>query len=179
MLLRAAVFAFLTLALSFPVAAQEEPATSADGPESRQFTFLVGLGNETGLLGVQGEKYFGQGRFSVFGGSGYAPEVDDYPGGITLGVGFRGYTAGTKHRAFLELSVSQVAAVKPAAHPPDGQKLYGPGLEVGYQYTADGGFTLMASFGAGYGIGEELIEPLKETNSIYAMAGLGLGYTWK
>jgi hypothetical protein len=145
----------------------------------RRFTVVAGVGNAMGWFGVQGEKYFQQERISFFVGFGYTPEDDLFPGGPTLAVGVRGFTSGSKHRAFLEASVSQVTTTKYAAHPPDGQRLYGPGLQVGYQYTAAGGFTLMASAGAGYAVGQELIEPLDEPDPIYALIGLGLGYTWK
>jgi hypothetical protein len=73
----------------------------------------------------------------------------------------------------------QVIVVHFAAHPPDGKRLYGPGLQAGYQYTARRGFTFMAPAGAGYAIGKEPVAGLKEVRSLDGLAGLGLGYTWR
>jgi len=143
------------------------------------FTLIAGLGNDMGGFGVQGEKYFRQGRFSVFSGFGYTPEDDRYPGGPAVAAGVRGFTAGTNHRAFLEISISQMTTVSFDAHPPDGQKVYGPGLQAGYHHTAGGGFTFMVSVGAGYGIGTEFLNPVyKDPDSVHVLGGLGLGYSW-
>ena len=173
----------ILLVVWMPLSNADAQETTPQGPEKlngeRRFTVLAGIGNAMGWFGVQGEKYVRQERVSFFAGLGYTPDDDHFPGGPTPAVGVRGFTSGSRHRAFVEASVSQVTTTKYAAHPPDGQRLYGPGLQVGYQFTAPRGFTLMASAGAGYAVGQELIEPLDEPDPIYALLGLGLGYTWK
>jgi hypothetical protein len=85
----------------------------------------------------------------------------------------RAYTAGVNHRAFLEASYSQIALT--AA--PDKARRYGPGLQFGYQWVTHGGFTLLASGGAGMwrweptaGSGETEVD---------AILNLGVGYTWR
>jgi hypothetical protein len=161
------------------VKAQDTTRESSAVDGDRRFTLVAGVGNAMGWNGVQGEKYFRRDRFSFFAGLGYTTKGDAAPGGLTVAVGVRGFTAGAKHRAFLELSVSQVIVVHFAAHPPDGQRLYAPGLQAGYQYTARRGFRFLASAGVGYAIGKEPVAGLHEVRSVGGLAGLGVGYTWR
>ena len=81
-------------------------------------------------------------------GAGYTPEIDaGDPSGPTFAAGLRGFTPGDKHRGFLELSISQLALVYGSAK--ERRRLYGPGLQAGYQFVTAGGFTLMLSLGLG------------------------------
>ena len=83
-------------------------------------------------------KYLGSGRMSLFGGLGYTPSViEGDANGVTVAAGVRGYTAGVRHRGFLELSVAQIEVEQSCfAHC---RRPYGPGLQAGYQYVANGG----------------------------------------
>lgn len=47
---------------------------------------------------------------------------------------------------------------------------YGPGLSIGYQYTAGRGFTLLVGGGAGWEPG---------SGDIVTIINLGVGYTWR
>ncbi len=139
----------------------------------RVVTVTAGVGNAMGWLGAQGERYFGPDRLSAFVGAGYTPSTDqDEPSGPTFAAGLRGYTAGFRHRGFLEASVSQIFTQTHAVEP--GRRLYGPGLAAGYQYAARGGFTLMTSLGLGYAPGVE-----GGYTKVGMLANLGLGYTWR
>jgi hypothetical protein len=139
----------------------------------RVVTVTAGVGNAMGWLGAQGERYFGPDRLSVFVGAGYTPSTDQYePSGPTFAAGLRGYTAGFKHRGFLEVSVSQIFTQSHAVEL--GRRLYGPGLAAGYQYAARGGFTLMTSLGLGYAPGVQ-----GGYTKVGVLANLGLGYTWR
>ena len=144
-----------------------------DAPPLRTFTVTAGVGNSMGWFGAQGERYFGPDRLSAFVGAGYTPSLDQFePSGPTFAAGLRGYTAGFKHRGFLEASVSQIFTESNAFEP--GRRLYGPGLSAGYQYVSRGGFTLMTSLGLGYAPG------VTEGNTkIGGLVNLGLGYTWR
>jgi hypothetical protein len=127
-----------------------------------------------GWFGLQGERYFAGERLSVFLGAGYTPELD--PGtstGPTFALGIRGFTDGLKHRGFLALSLSQLA-VEQTFDGTSARRFYGPGLEAGYQFTARGGFTIMAGLGLGYAPGVPEIE-----SKVGGMLELGLGYTWR
>jgi hypothetical protein len=135
-------------------------------------TVTAGVGNAMGWIGAQAERYFSQGRFSAFGGLGYTRAVYTYdPSGVTVAAGARGYTAGLKHRGFLELSVCQIAT---RSDPVDPKRFYGPGLELGYQFASRGGFTFALSAGVGYALGTSEGE-----SSAGPLLGLGLGYTWR
>lgn len=143
-------------------------------------TVTGGVGNTMGWVGGQAERHFANSRFSIFGGLGYLPDVPGYigvPEGWTAAAGLRGYTPGTNHRGFLELSVSQIAfeAVEATfprpANVEEGDRVYGPGLSVGYQYLADGGLTFVSSAGVGYGGGST-------ESGYHGLVSVGLGYTW-
>lgn len=136
-------------------------------------TLTAGVGNAMGWFGVQAERYFAQERLSGFLGAGYTPSLDQGdPSGLTFAAGIRGFTAGVKHRAFLALSVSQIFIESGFTANP--RRLYGPGLEVGYQFVSRGGFTLMASLGVGVAPGVPEGE-----SEVGGLLGLGLGYTWR
>ncbi|MGH7631523.1 MAG: hypothetical protein ACREOF_19475 [Gemmatimonadales bacterium] len=143
-------------------------AAQADAPRRRRFTLLTGVGNSLGWFGAQGERYFAGDRLSVFGGLGYTPDVDANASGITVAAGLRGFTAGGKHRAFVELGISQIAVQSGID-----RRLYGPGLQAGWQFVSRGGFTVMTSAGLGYIPAEDVSHPVQ------ALIGLGLGYTWR
>ena len=165
-------------------------AAWAQEPGTRRFTLTSGLGNSMGWIGAQGEAYFVRDRLSLFGGLGYTPEIDGGdPTGITFAAGVRGYAGGAKHRGFLELSVTQVAIQSPimlgGVVLDEGKRLYGPGLQVGYQYTAGSGFTVMASGGLGLAIGasdltlrDDLLEVRRESE-VQPLLSIGFGYTWR
>jgi hypothetical protein len=144
-----------------------------DVPPVRVFTVTAGIGNAMGWLGAQGERYFGPDRLSAFVGAGYTPSLDQgEPSGPTFAAGLRGYTAGFRHRGFLEASVSQIFTEINGLEP--GRRLYGPGLTAGYQYAARGGFTLMLSLGLGYAPGVD-----NGQSKVGGLVNLGLGYTWR
>jgi hypothetical protein len=160
--MRGAVLALL-LAGSVP-ALEAQEVTRLD----RRATVLAGVGNSMGWFGAQGEKYFLGDRLSVFAGLGYTPDVDGNPSGITVAGGLRGFTPGIKHRGFLELSVSQVAVQYGLM-----RRLYGPGLQAGWQFATRGGFTLLTSAGVGYIPARNIDERFQ------LLIGLGVGYTWR
>ena len=146
----------------------------AQAPEPvRVVTVTAGVGNAMGWFGAQGERYFGPDRFSAFVGAGYTPSLDQgEPSGPTFAAGLRGYTAGFKHRGFLEASVSQIFTEVRGLEP--GRRLYGPGLAAGYQFVSRGGFTVMTSLGIGYAPGVD-----EGFTKVAALVNLGFGYTWR
>jgi opacity protein-like surface antigen len=160
---------------SFPARAQESgpiPPTEVP-PGSRVATVTAGLGNAMGWYGAQGELYIWADRVTAFMGLGYTPRDFDFdPSGITGAIGARGYTGGRRHRGFVELSFSQVAV----QHYPLPQQLYGPGLQVGYQFVSRRGITFLTSAGAGYA---RMRGPVDGDSPVYALLGLGVGYTWR
>ncbi len=155
--------------------------TSSDESARRRVTAVAGLGNDMGWLGVGAEFYFSGGRLSGFGGVGYTPEIDQGdPTGMTFAAGVRAYTLGIKHRGFAELSLSQVATsrrlVSLAEFEFEGERHYGPGIQLGYQHLRPGGFTFMVSAGVGYALGVDAFVP---GSRVGVIVGLGLGYTWR
>jgi hypothetical protein len=139
----------------------------------RVVTVTAGVGNAMGWFGAQGERYFGPDRLSAFVGAGYTPSLDQgEPSGPTFAAGLRGYTAGVKHRGFLEASVSQIFIEVIGLEP--GRRLYGPGLAAGYQFASRGGFTIMTSLGLGYAPGVD-----DGHTKVGGLLNLGLGYTWR
>jgi hypothetical protein len=134
--------------------------------------FFYGLQKTMGWFGGQAERYVARGRASVFAGVGYTPAIDDGdPSGATFAAGVRGYTGGSRHRGFLEASVSQIDVEMRV----DGVRRYGPGLQIGYQYVARRGFTMLVSGGVGYPRGGDEILGSSAT----ALFGFGMGYTWR
>ena len=157
------------LLLESPAALMGQEATAP----RRIATVTAGIGNTMGWLGLQGERYFANDRLSAFLGLGYTPIIDQGdPSGLTFAVGVRGYTSGVKHRGFLALSVSQLFVESGGGEDPS--RLYGPGLEAGYQFASRGGFTFMVGAGAGYAPGMPDGESM-----VGSMVELGFGYTWR
>ncbi len=156
----------------FPALGVAQDSTLPSAHE-RVVTIVAGVGNDMGWVGLQGEYYLVGDRISVFGGLGYTPEADPGdPDGITPAVGVRGFTPGLRHRGFLEISITQIAIqTLPGG---ESSRHFGPGVQAGYQFSAVAGFTFLVSFGIGYAIG---VDP--SLNSVQALFGLGLGYTWR
>jgi hypothetical protein len=92
--------------------------------------------------------------------------------GLTFAGGLRGFTGGDKHRAFLEGSLSQLFVESGPLG--SSRRLYGPGLQAGYQFVARGGFTIMASLGLGYAPGVS-----RRVDRWAGLLGLAAGYTWR
>ena len=158
----------LLVSIPLPLAGQ---AADSLGARIRVATVTAGSGNSLAWFGVQGERYWHD-RYSGFIGLGYTPSLDDYPSGPTFAAGVRGYAGGYRHRGFLELSVSQLVLFRDLG---DGaRRLYGPGLQAGYQLATRGGFTAMVSAGLGYA------PTVPEGEDEFGwMGGLSLGYTWR
>lgn len=165
----------LPISLMAPLALSGQEARDPSGAPRRIATITAGIGNSMGWFGLQGERYFAVDRASVFLGLGYtfATEEGD-PTGLTLAAGLRGYTAGLKHRGFLEGSVCQIFIERSFRLDEENSRLYGPCLQAGYQFASLGGFTAMVSFGVGYAPGV-----LEGESGFGALANLGLGYTWR
>jgi hypothetical protein len=161
-----ALLALLLLVTPLALRAQE-----TDG--ERIATVTAGIGNTMGWLGLQGERYFARERLSAFLGLGYTPSLDQGDAsGLTFAAGVRGFTTGVKHRGFLALSVSQLFIENGPGE--DRSRLYGPGVEAGYQFASQGGFTAMLGVGVGYAPGMPDGE-----SAIGSMIEVGLGYTWR
>lgn len=160
----------LLLILPLPAVAQEEP--SGPVPADRLVSLTAGVGNAMGWFGAQGERYVADERLSIYVGVGYTPRLDGGDTGPTFAAGLRTFTSGVKHRAFVEGSVSQVLVETGTVNA--GRRLYGPGVQIGYQFVSRGGFTLMASTGVGYALaGPRSADPWA------AQVGVGVGYTWR
>ena len=159
----------LLASLALPLAAQ---APDPLATRLRVATITAGTGNALGWFGVQGERYW-RDRYSGFIGLGYTPAIeDDYPSGATFAAGVRGFTGGFRHRGFLELSFSQLVLVRSFGD--DKRRIYGPGLQGGYQWAAAGGFTAMVSIGVGYAPSVP-----EGTDEVGLLAGPSFGYTWR
>jgi hypothetical protein len=138
---------------------------------SRTYTATAGVGNSLGWFGVQGERYVLDERLSIFAGLGYAPGLGGGAYRPTFAAGIRSFTSGYRHRLFLEASASRLVTTSAG---PAGGRYYGPGMQGGYQFVSPGGFTLMASLGAGYALG------VPRGNDPWAsQVGVSLGYTWR
>lgn len=160
----------LLVSLPAPLAGQAPPSVTT---RQRIATITAGTGNALGWFGVQGERYW-RDRYSAFAGVGYTPAIeDDYPSGATFAAGVRGFTGGYRHRAFLELSLSQLVLVRSFSDD-EQRRIYGPGLQAGYQYAAAGGFTVMISLGVGYAPSVPEGE-----DEVGLLGGLSFGYTWR
>ena len=164
---------WIVLGLAFPAIVAAQPAPRDTLPRPRFLTLTAGFGNTLGGVGIQAEKYLANTRLSVFGAIGYTPEEDegDYSG-LGLASGLRGFTPGTKHRGFLELSVSSLFIEENCFDACSTR--YGPGLSAGWHFVTRGGFSLWLSGG----IGVAFSNPPGE-NSVAGMGGIGLGYTWR
>lgn len=163
----AALLSTLVCLASPAIAQRAEPGAPTP---LRATTLVAGAGNAMGWLGLQGEKYLGNDRVSLFGGVGYTPSTR--PGdanGVSVAAGVRGYTPGIRHRGFLELSVTQIETELGCYA--SCRRPYGPGLQAGYQYVAHGGFTASLSAGLGYAP--------RGSREAAGLVGLGFGYTWR
>jgi hypothetical protein len=139
----------------------------------RAVSVTTGVGNAMGWFGAQGEYYLADERVSVFAGLGYTPRFERNDArGVTFAGGLRGFTAGDKHRAFLEGSVSQLVLESGLFGP--GRRLYGPGVQGGYQFVSRRGFTFMASLGVGYAPGVS-----QRVQGWAGLLGFAAGYTWR
>ncbi|MEA2712260.1 MAG: hypothetical protein QOK27_221 [Gemmatimonadales bacterium] len=167
--MRWAILLVILHSLPVVLSAQESPRPLLP----RSVTVTAGVGNAMGWFGAQGEHYLGDERVSLFVGLGYTPRFDQSNShGLTFAGGLRGFTRGDKHRAFLEGSLSQLF-VESGPLGAD-RRLYGPGLQAGYQFVARGGFTFMASLGAGYAPGVS-----RRGDGWAGLLGLAAGYTWR
>jgi len=168
--MRCDVVVVMLASLSTPAAAQDEPVWV---PTERLISVTAGVGNSMGWFGAQGERYLADERLSVFVGLGYTPGLDrGDPTGPTFAAGLRSFTSGIKHRAFVEGSVSQLLVANGPLD--EGSRLYGPGVQGGYQFVSPRGFTLMASVGVGYALATP-----RGVAPWAAQLGLSLGYTWR
>lgn len=164
------VFAAVTLLASvLPEAALGQAAA----PGTPRTGITAGLGNVYGGFGVGLEQYFLRSHISGVVGGGFVPGTSDgNPQTGALAAAVRGYAGGKRHRGFLEASVSLVAVswTRVGGQIIHFDRHYGPGLSVGYQYTAVGGFSVLAGLGAGWALGAGRAEPI---------ASFGLGHTWR
>lgn len=172
---RLAVLSVLLLASSMGAVAQE---ASAHEDARRQFALFLGAGPSLGWLGAQAELY-GDDRVSAFLAVGVSPMLLDQGEGANESVppafagGIRAYTSDATHRGFVEASISQVwgqTFTTLGASSVDWS--YGPGVQLGYQYRAGGGFTVFGSAGAGVPLTNSSGAP-----GVVPLLGLGLGYT--
>jgi hypothetical protein len=160
----------VAFSVPLPVSAQVSTRPPIPAPV---VTLTGGIGNPMGWFGFQAERYFADGRVSAFGGLGYTPSIQTYqPSGPTFAAGFRGYTPGRKHRGFAEAAACQVAVL---SDPFDPKQLYGPCLQLGYQFATRGGFTIVTSAGWGFSLGV----PKDYGSANGLLLGLGFGYTWR
>ena len=118
-------------------------------------------------------------RFVSFRGS--PARVEGDPSGPTFAAGVRAYKGGARHRGFLEVSVPEHQSGSKGVYAEDGSKIkleeahfYGPGVQVGWRFTARSGFTFIASGGIGYALGggDWDVDPWTP------MLSLGVGGTW-
>ena len=167
------LIAIATLLVLWPVYSMAQDTEPPASPEPRVATILVGAGNHMGL-GLQVDYYFHNERFSFFVAGGYSGSD---PLSISFGAGARAFAGGKKHRALLQLSVSTLGWEGVIIDEDNvlWSRLYGPGLQIGYQYTGSGGFTFIVTGGLGYVLGAE--DP--RIDSTVGMMGLGAGYTWR
>jgi hypothetical protein len=152
-----------------------QPAGAAQQRTVPLFSVTAGEGNSLGWAGLQAERYVKDGRVSIFLGLGYVPsssEDPNLPSGVAGAGGFRVFSGGRRHRAFVEASVSEVAREWSAGAGSSIQQshLYGPGAQLGYQLILNNGFTVAASLGAGYAVSAQ-------TEHVHLLAGISLGYT--
>ena len=160
------VACLLVLLTHVPGANAQETASGSDttsAPGLRRIGVHAGFGNVVGGLGVSGEYFVAGSRFSGVIGAGYLAGTNEVPGGAGVGVAIRGFTTGVRHRGFLELSVLPLQWS-------DVQVLYGPGLSVGYHYTAAGGFTIIGGAGVGWSVSTDEAAPI---------VLLAFGHTWR
>lgn len=158
-------------------AAQESaPPAAPEVRESPSVTVLGGVGLSMGWFGGQVSLYTLDGRLSGYAGAGYTPDYGEgQPEGAAFAVGARAYSAGPSHRLFAGLAYGLLMTVTEIRPGPDiGERVYGPALLGGYQYTAGSGFTAVAGVGVGYSGASDLAD-----RDLIPTLDLGLGYTWR
>ena len=165
------IILLVAMGVASPLSAQ---ATGQPNPApAPSFGISLGFGSVLGWLGGGVEKYFSSGRSSVAVGLGYVPETDEgNPTFLAYGAGARRYFGSGAHRAAVELSVSMVSFewISQGGVVLESHKHYGPGLAVGYRYTAGGGLHFDTGLGAGWAVGAQSVHPI---------GSLALGYTWR
>jgi hypothetical protein len=93
---------------------------------------------------------------------------------VSAAAGARVFTPGARRRFFAEASVSQLGIeVADPGFPAGDERVYGPGLQLGCQWTKPSGFTVMLSVGVGHTVGG----PPHLQGAKFLM-GVGLGHTW-
>ena len=136
-------------------------ANGQSAPERppRRATLAGGVGSSFGGTGVFGEWYVAQTRASVGLGVGYwAESTEGAPDGIAAAVAARAFTGGPTHRGFLELGFAQLDTDVVQVEPSTRQaRLWGPEAQIGYQYVARSGLTLLLSLGAGYAVNDGVV----------------------
>ena len=158
-------------------AAQEAPPPAGgEVRESPSVTVLGGVGLSMGWFGGQVSVYALDGRLSGYAGAGYTPDNGEgHPAGAAFAVGARAHSAGPKHRWFAGLGYGLLMTVSEIRPGPDvGERVYGPALLGGYQYTAGSGFTALAGVGVGYSGASDLAD-----QDLVPTLDLGFGYTWR
>lgn len=176
-LLRVVSFALLVSAtgVGAPVAAQDPSGGNRLQTPERHASYAVtlGLGNVLGWVGAGAERFFSRGRMSALVGAGYLWETDaGNPGRTAFGAALRSYLGSGAHRGVVELSVSLVAHdwLSVNGVVVEDRKHYGPGLAIGYRFTAAGGIHFDFGLGGGWAVGN---------GSLHPIGTLAVGYTWR
>jgi hypothetical protein len=157
--------------------APDRPAAAETTPARPRLGLTAGVGGIHGWLGAHAEYFFRRGRLSAGGGAGrVSRDVDDGTDERVRTPAFaatvRGYLLAGKHQPFLEGSYSllRLEWERGGTGAVDLDRYYGPGLAMGYRYTATGGFTVTTALGAGWAVGAD-----RFVDTFH----LGLGYTWR
>lgn len=152
---------------------------SAQSPSHREepsLTVLAGVGTTMGWFGGQVSGVLPGTGVALFAGLGYTPGYSDgRPSGATFAVGARRYFSSRPHQGYVGLALAQLVTVWEES--PFGERsdrLYGPALMGGYQYTAGSGFTVLAGLGVGYAPDFDDWDP-----PLVPALDLALGYTWR
>jgi hypothetical protein len=170
---RSVVGILVLIALAPQLDAQVGGAAPDTAYGERRLGLMGGVGNTMGWLGASIELYMAHSRLSVVGGWGYVPESDrGPPATVAFAAAARRYTAGPRHRAYVELSLSLlvISETVVAGLGTEVGRHYGPGVSIGYHYTARRGFTLLVGGGVGWAVGLDRVEPI---------LNIGLGHTWR
>jgi hypothetical protein len=154
----------------------DHPAAAETTPARPRLGLTAGVGGIHGWLGAHAEYFFRGGRLSAGAGAGQVSRgIDDSDERVrtwAFAATIRGYLTAGKHRPFLEGSYSllRLEWERGGTGAVDLDRYYGPGLALGYRYTATGGFTVTTAVGAGWAVGaDRLVDTFH----------LGLGYTWR
>ncbi|HSM04280.1 MAG TPA: hypothetical protein VK858_06650 [Longimicrobiales bacterium] len=135
------------------------------------WAITAGVGNVRGWLGANGEIFLAGGDWSLLAGVGYVPESDVVVEAFAaFGGGARRYFGGDRHAGFAELSYTLVAVEQSGLFfgTEESERLYGPGVGVGYRFTAGGGFHAELGIGVGWAPGDDVVAPI---------GSLAIGYT--